>query len=128
MGFDTVTSSTDRDNLFAGTYPIVKGAVTVADGQTLTRGAVLGIVTASGEALLLDTAAVDGSENFYAILLEDVTTSGATQVAPVALSGEFQTQALSFGGATTYADVIDDARDKNCYFLSGDADDNINGG
>jgi hypothetical protein len=200
-----------RDNLFAGTYDCVRGEVTVADSQTLTRGAVMGIVgfeagtaaadagntgdgaisafalvaggnkkvgtylatctaaatdagtfqvtdpegtlvgqmevgttfsgggitfaladgatdfivgdafdlpvdAGSGEAKALDITAIDGSENFYGILLEDVTTSGATQLAPVGLSGEYQTQGLSFGGSTVYGDVIDDARDKNCYF------------
>ena len=117
-----------RDNIFAGTYPVVRDEVTVTASQTLARGAVVGIITVGGEAKLLDTASADGSENFYGVLLDPVTTGvGETQVAPVALSGEFQTQALSFGGATTAADVKEDARGKNCYFKTTAATNNAVG-
>lgn len=123
---DTVTSTVTRDNLFAGDYPVVKGTVTVTESQTLTRGAVLGIITANGEAQLLDTAAVDGSQNFYAILLTDVTTAAAeTKVAPVALSGQFHSQGLSLGGATTIADIWSDARALNCYIETTYSDENL---
>jgi hypothetical protein len=112
---DTRTGSVSLDNLFAGEFPIVRSAVTVADGQTLTRGAVLGIVTATGYAKLLDTTAVDGSQTFHSVLLEDVTTSGATQVAPVALTGEFASDQLSFGGTTVAADVLTAMRALSCF-------------
>jgi len=126
---DSVKSTTDRDNLFGEDYPVKRGAVEITESQTLSRGAVLGIITASGEAKLLDVASVDGSEDFHSILLEDVTTgAGETQLAPVALSGSFQSQALSMGGATTIADIKDAARALNCYIDENDSDENVVGG
>ncbi len=223
---DSVKTSVTRDNLLAGPMMPIRGSVTVAESQTLTRGAVLGLstleagdivvggsntgdgvasafalsatgsaklgdyvatcvtaVTNSGifdvvdpdglligrvtvavsgdttftgggitfniadgatdfvvgdvftfpvEALsttvatLLDATATDGSQNFYAILAEDVTTEAAeTKAAPVFLSGEFHSQGLTFGGSTTVADIWADARDKNCYIHTSYALENM---
>jgi hypothetical protein len=124
----TVTDTVTRDNLILSGYPLVKTPVTIADGETIVRGGVIGIVTASGHGVLLDIAAVDGSQNFYGIALEDVTTSGATQVTTVAIAGKFNSQGLSYAGATVLADILDDARDKNCYIVSTDSGDNVVGG
>jgi hypothetical protein len=124
----TVTGTATRDNLEGSYYPTVDGHVTIAPSQTLVRGSVIGKITASGQGKLLAKGSADGSQNFYAVMLEAVTTGvGVTQVAACRLAGTFQTQALSFGAATTVADVIDDARDKNCYFQDGDADNNVVG-
>ena len=56
-------SSTDYpfDKLFGGPAPIVERKITVLSGQNLTRGAVLGKITASGKYILSLSAAVDGS-------------------------------------------------------------------
>jgi hypothetical protein len=118
---DTTKTTVTLDNLFAGDFPVAKDYVTIADSQTLTRGAVLGIITANGQAKLLDTASVDGSQNFYAVLLKDVTTSGATKGAPVALTGDFNAAALSLGGATVAADVKSDMRALSCFQRTLDA-------
>ena len=207
---DSVLDTVTKDNLYSGDYPVRKGFVTIADSQTLQRGAVLGkilfsagtivvggsntgdgaasafalaaggppiignyvatctaaatdagtfqivdptgavvgemevattytaagitfaiadgaadfivgdvftfpVEAGSGQGFLLDIAATDGSQIFDSVLLEAVTTSGATQVAPTAESGEFNTGELTFGGSTVYGDVTADMRDKNCY-------------
>jgi len=122
---DTVTGTAAHDNLFAGEFPIVRGWVTIADNQVLTRGAVLGIITSGGEAFLLDDTAQDGSETFHSVLLEDVTTSGATQVAPVAKTGEFNEDELSFGGSTVFGDVTAAMRALSCFQKS--VSDNVVG-
>jgi hypothetical protein len=91
------------DNLIAGGFPLTTGGITVASGQILSRGAVLGEKTADGQGVLVDSTAVDGSENPYCILAEDVDASAAAVEAPVYLSGEFNEDALAFGGTDTIA-------------------------
>lgn len=103
------------DNLLAGDYPQVTESVTIASGQNLVRGSVLGKVTASGKYILCDTAAADGSENPSMILLQDVDASTADADGLAAKSGEFNENAVTLGGATTAADVKDALRDLNIY-------------
>lgn len=93
------------DNLLAGDFPIVTGTVTIASGQVLPRGAVLGTVTATGKHLLCDTAAVDGSQDPTHILAEDVDASLADVEGISYLTGEFNEEQISLGGATVAADV-----------------------
>jgi hypothetical protein len=56
-------------------------AVTVASGQNLPAGAVLGMVTATGEYAEHDPAATDGTETAAAILLYPTDASAAAVVA-----------------------------------------------
>lgn len=99
------------DNLFAGhVMPKVTDYGTIASGQNLTRGAVLGRVTANGKLKLVDKNATDGSQNVYAILAEDVDATAADKVAPVYLTGEFNENALILATGTTAADVKASAR------------------
>ncbi|WP_163538297.1 head decoration protein [Gracilibacillus sp. YIM 98692] len=95
----------DRDNLFAGgVQPVVTDSVTVASGENLTRGTVLGIVSASGEAVAVDSAQTDGSEKPFAILSEDVDATDAATPGAIYLTGEFNEDALTFGGSDTADD------------------------
>ncbi len=115
MGFDSVSTAKTRDDLFAGTYPVVEEGGTLLTGTDYPRGAVLGLVTASSKYIICDTAAVDGSEDAVAILLDDVDATGGDKVGPLALSGEFQEDFLTLGGATTAADVKVALRALNIY-------------
>lgn len=118
----------EANNLFAGDYPRRYAEVTVDASQTLVRGSAVGIITASGRAVILDTAAADGSEDFYGVCIEPVTTGvGETAITLVAISGDFFSHVLSFGGTTTVADVRNDMRDKNCYVHDSYADEEITG-
>ncbi|MGE4544211.1 MAG: head decoration protein [Pedobacter sp.] len=104
------------DNLLAGAYPVVTDEVTVVTGQTLTRGAVLGKITASGKYALCDSAAVDGSQSPVCILAENCDASAADKTSvPVYLSGEFAETSLTFGGTDTADTHRAALRDLNIY-------------
>jgi hypothetical protein len=101
-GFDSVTA----DKLFAGTdVPVIVRSVTLKAGQgVVKRGTVLGVVTASGVAIPVNSALADGSQVANCILTDDVDTTGATDIATTAyVSGQFNRKALVFGGTDTAA-------------------------
>lgn len=107
------SESFNYDNLFAGTQvqPVVAGEVTIASGQgVLTRGTVLGKLTANSKCVIVDSAAdpADGSENIYAVLAETVDATSADAKAPAYFTGEYNENALTFGG-TDDADTHRDA-------------------
>jgi len=52
--------------------------ITIASGQNLQAGTVLGQVTASGEYVALNPAASDGSQKAAAVLLYDIDASAAS--------------------------------------------------
>lgn len=94
------------DNLFAGgIQPVVTGIETVLTGQgTLARGTVLGKVVASSKCVIVNSAtqgATPGSGIVYAVLAETVDTAAGDVVAPVYYTGEFNENALVFGGSDT---------------------------
>lgn len=89
-------------NLFAGdVMPFVTDSVVIAAGQTLQAGAVLGMVSDTGKYVLMDSTATDGSQNPVAILAQDVDASAGDTIATVYLTGEFNSDALVFGGTDT---------------------------
>lgn len=90
-----------KDNLFAGSAEVVTDAVTLKSGTSYTRGTVLGVVTASGLAVAVDSSLADGSQTPYAILAEDVDASAADAPGAIYLTGEFNENALAFGGTDT---------------------------
>ena len=112
------TEAFNPDRLIAGDYPVVTGNVTIESGQNLTRGALLGRVTAGGEYKLSLSGAADGSEVPRAILAEDVDASAAAKIGPAYLSGEFNEDQITFGTAHTAASVADGLRDLNIYLKS----------
>jgi hypothetical protein len=103
--FSPTYDSFTRDNLFASGsgFPIAVDYLTIASGASLTRGTVLGIITASGKAAKVNSANTDGSQTAYAILCQDTDASAADVVAPVYLTGEFNGNSLVFGGTDTTA-------------------------
>lgn len=58
----------EADNLYS------RDEVTVASGQNLTIGTVIGVVTADGKVVALDPSANDGSEVAAGVLCDDVDT------------------------------------------------------
>ena len=103
------------DRLLAGDFPTVTESITLAAGQVLTRGALLGRVTASGEYVLSLAAAVDGSQTPVAILADDADTTAGAATGAAYLSGEFNDNAITFGTGHTAATVKDALRDLNIY-------------
>lgn len=96
--------------------PLVTQTVTIAAGQTLSRGSVLGKITASGSFVLALAAATDGSQTPNAVLAADVDTSGGTALtAPVYVAGNFNTRSMTFGTGITAASSADALRDVGIY-------------
>jgi len=61
----------EEDNLYS------RDEVTVASGQNLSTGAVIGVITASGKVTQLAPAASDGSETAAGVMLNAVDASAA---------------------------------------------------
>lgn len=89
--------------LSAGDFPIVMDTGVIAAGQQLSRGAVLGQVTASGEYLLCKAAAEDGSQAPTAILDQDVDATDGAKSAPIRLTGQVLGSQLTLGEGLTLA-------------------------
>lgn len=92
----TTLGNKEFDNLFAGHAEVVIGSITA--GEALTRGDVVGVVTASGKAKKVDSTASDGSQKPYGIITDDVEIEYPVNVY---LTGEFNEDALKFGGTDT---------------------------
>lgn len=103
------------DRLIAGSFPIVTEAITLITGQNLSRGALLGKITASGKYTLSLSAAVDGSQTPVAILAKDTDATAADVETVAYLSGEFNDNAVTFGTAHTAASTKDGLRDLGIY-------------
>lgn len=104
------------DKLLASDYPAVTDVVTILADEVLTRGAVLGKITATGKHVICNSAGTDdGRRAPVAILAEDCDATGADKKAIVYLSGAFNEAACSFGGADTADTHRAALRDLNIY-------------
>lgn len=115
MPFSTKTDSVSPDELIAGSFPRVTKPVTLLTGTAYLRGDVLGVVTASGKYTLVDSDAEDGSQTPEAILMEDSDASSADTSGIVALTGDFNSAALRFGGTDVAADHVAALRGKSIF-------------
>lgn len=115
MDYSVSSESTTHDALIAGDYPVVTEGATLISGQNLTRGALLGKITASSKLTLSLSAAGDGSETPTLILLEDCDASAGDKECLVGLSGEYNSDAMTFGTGHTAASVKDGLRDLGIY-------------
>lgn len=98
------STSMDFDGLFAGdVMPVVTDSVKLKSGASYLRGTVLGIVTASGLAVAVDSSKSDGSQTPYAVLASDTDATAAASPAPAYMTGEFNSAKLIFGGTDTVA-------------------------
>ena len=102
-------------NLVAGEYPRIERIITIASGSALTKGSVLGRVTASGKFSLSASDAGDGSETPDAILAEDVDASAEDKQAVVYFSGEFNETALTLGNGHTLESIRAGLRSKSLF-------------
>jgi hypothetical protein len=91
------------DQLIAGRHQLVTDTVTIASGQVIQRGAVLGMITASGKYVLALSASADGSQNPVAIAADNIDASGGDALGAVYLAGEFNGNALTLGTGITLA-------------------------
>ena len=103
------------DRLFAGDFHRETTKVTIASSVALTRGAVLGRVTADGKYLLSASGAVDGSEVPDAILADDADASGGDVEAIVYRSGEFNEDRVTLGTGHTVASIRQGLRERSIF-------------
>jgi len=98
------------DNLIAGDFPLVTGDGTILSGQNLVRGAVLAKDSANDNKLVAVNSAssTESIKSPVAVLATDVDASAGDAVGPLFLAGEFNENALTFGGTDT-ADTHRDA-------------------
>jgi hypothetical protein len=114
---DTTTTTRTRDELLGAEVEALAEAMTIVSGQSISRGDVIGLITASSKGTIMTAGASDGSQNFYAVAAEDIDASGGDAVGMVYKTGMFVVGELTFGTSTTIADVdLDDAREKGCFF------------
>lgn len=107
------------DSLLAGNaHLLVARKVTVLSGQVLPRGAVLGIITASGKAILSLAAASDGSQTPDLILAEAVAATGADATALAYERGDFNARAITLGTGHTVASIREGLRAKGIALLT----------
>ncbi len=103
-------------NLIGGTFPFRMETATIASGQgELSKGSVLGRVTASGEYKLSAAAAEDGSQTPEAILGHDVDTTSGAVTGNIIVSGDILDGALVFGEGHTVDTVAYPLRQNNIY-------------
>lgn len=114
---DLVTdNSFPYDNLLAGDFPRETVEVTVLSGANLVRGTVLGRQTSGGKVVAVDSGGTDdGRRAPYAILAEDVNASAGDKVGAAYLSGEFNEDAVIFGGSDDADDHRAALRDLSIY-------------
>ena len=101
--------------IIAGDYPLITEMVTIAAGQNLAIGSVLGKVTATGKYVLSTSAATDGSQVPSVILSADIDATAADQQEIAYLSGKFLAKNLKFGAGHSAASVRAALRDVNIY-------------
>lgn len=114
------TETTSYDNLLAGVFPVVTEKVTIASGENLKRGTILGIVTASGKYVAADSTdtggGATGTADPKAILLADVDASAAdVEGVDVALSGEFNAAKLIAKAGSTVAGFKEGLREVSIF-------------
>ncbi len=95
-------SSLYSDQLIAGRFIPETTNVTIGAG-TLKRGTVLGVVTATGDYVLSVATAADGSQVPVAILADDADASAGAVVAPAYLTGEFNSNRMTYDASWTLA-------------------------
>jgi hypothetical protein len=108
-------------DLIAGDFPLKTEAITLAKGQNLKRGSVLGRIKASGKFVLSrktdDKAAEvsDGSETPLRILGEDVDATDKDQVTVAYRTGSFLKQGLTLHESHGFADIKYDLETRSIF-------------
>ncbi len=106
------------DQLIAGDLKIVTGTRTIAAGQNLRRGTILGKITASSKYVLALAASNDGSQTPVEILADDVDATGGDAAAGTYLMGEFNERAVILGAGITLDAARTALETKNIYLKS----------
>ena len=106
------------DQLFAGPADHIRAEnIVLITGQVLTRGALLGKITASGKYTLSLSASSDGSQTPDAILAHDCDATGADKQTVAYKGGWFNETRVVYGTGHTAASVREGLRDKNIQLI-----------
>jgi len=103
------------DNVVGGGTQLVSETGTLAGGQSLPRGAVIGRITASGKVTLSTAAATDGSQVPYGILYDEFDATAGDMRCGYYIAGEFNGHVLTLGAGHTLASVRDVLRAGGIY-------------
>lgn len=109
------------DQLIAGTLPLVSRQITLDSGQDLTRGAVLGKITAGGNYTLSLAASGDGSQTPDAVLAEDCDASGGDKVTVAYFRGDFNENQVTIGTGHTADSIREGLRAKGIWLIPAQA-------
>ena len=93
----------DPNDIIATDHDLFSATLTLASGQNVTRGTVLGQITSGGKLNKSLSAAVDGSQVPMAIAAEDKDASAGDKSILVYLAGGFKEGRLTFGASHTAA-------------------------
>lgn len=102
---DTLTNSYTPDGLVVSDWPTNTDAETLVSGQNLSRGCVVGKITASSKLTACDHTASDGSETPFGVLAADCDASAADASCVIYDFGKFNSDKLTFGGSSTISDL-----------------------
>ena len=106
------------DRLIAGDADDLIGRkVTLASGQSLVRGALLGKITTGGKYTLSLAVSNDGSQTPDVVLAEDCDATTADAEALVYVRGDFNASAVTFGTGHTATSVRDGLRSKGIFLI-----------
>ncbi|MEE8128183.1 head decoration protein [Candidatus Vondammii sp. HM_W22] len=85
------------DNLIAGSVPqIATDDETLITGQNLSRGALVGRITASGKITECDNAALNGSDVPLGIMVHPVNATTADKTCQIYVAGAFHSDELTW--------------------------------
>lgn len=99
------TATFAPNDLLVSDVPVVTRNITIASGQNLKRGAVIGAITASDKYIKSLAAAEDGSQTPALVLAHDVDATAADVVGAAYASGAFDASKLDIGAGHTAATV-----------------------
>lgn len=96
----------------------VDGSDVLLAGTNYEKGTVLGKITTTGKLTTSLSDSTDGSENPYAILLDDVDATESDLNGPVLLGGKVDKNLLILGTGHTLDSIESGLRDKNIYLVT----------
>lgn len=112
---DTLTNSLTYDGLIASDWPSNTDSGTLITGQNLSRGCVVGKITASSKLTACDHTASDGSQTPYGVLAKNCDATSADKTCVIYDFGKFNSDKLTFGGSSTISDLKDAMKSANLY-------------
>lgn len=105
------------DALVADATTLLAQPITLAAGQNLKRGSVLGKITVGGKHTLSLAASSDGSQVPDVILAEDTNASAADVGTIAYVRGDFLRDCVILGTGHTAVSVSDTLRDKGIFLI-----------